>query len=364
MIPMKPIDSILENTSFFIFSLFGLDINKSKLKYYSKENWKEFCNLNNFKQESEGLYIPASYTAYVRTDSPFLMSNIFHELYGHGLFVEHSVIGKELVDIINSNQEHNKQNDFLFNKINKQKFGICDYNIYNYEGFAFWLESILCEETDNTRIWNIKKDNLSKDYQDLFNHFKDAEEKLSRFGLISQMGFPKIYDNDKVLNSLQKLYGNNFSNIDFVVLYGSKRPNSDIDLFVVTDTETKSRNIYNNTFDIYELNRNDFVNLSKNLNISVTDPMFSGELIYGNRNNFEYIKNYLLNKPITEQDINHNLEQSEIQKRILPYISKDDTRLLNNCLGYIDSFKYNAIELSKGYKPLVVSNLKEVDRRK
>ena len=90
------LDSLLQDASSFVTSEFGFDIEQSKLKSYSLENWQEFCQTNDFDLNSSGIYVPASYSAYVRTDSPFLISNIFHELYGHGLFIEHSQIGKKL----------------------------------------------------------------------------------------------------------------------------------------------------------------------------------------------------------------------------------------------------------------------------
>ena len=56
-----------------------------------------------------------------------------------------------------------------------------------YEGFAVWLEALLCKETNNSKVWNAKKDGLREDYAQLLEFFEDAESRLSRFGLISQM---------------------------------------------------------------------------------------------------------------------------------------------------------------------------------
>lgn len=132
---MKSIDSLLQDASSFIQSEFNLKLQKSRLKPYSLDSWQAFCQANGFDVNSEGLYVPASYSAYVKTDSPVLVSNIFHELYGHGLFVEHSSIGKKLIEIINASGD---EQGFMFDEVNprEQVFGIARHNIHNYEGFA------------------------------------------------------------------------------------------------------------------------------------------------------------------------------------------------------------------------------------
>ena len=123
---INSLDSLLQDASSFVVSEFGFDIEISILKPYSSENWQKFCQVNNFDVNSSGIYIPASYSAYVRTDSLFLTSNIFHELYGHGLFVEHSQIGKRLTEIIQSNGD---EKSFMFDEVNPQEqvFGIAHY---------------------------------------------------------------------------------------------------------------------------------------------------------------------------------------------------------------------------------------------
>lgn len=356
---MAFLDSLLKDASSYVVSEFGFDIEQSKLKPYSPENWKDFCQTNDFDIDSSGIYIPASFSAYVRTDSPFITSNIFHELYGHGLFVEHSQIGKKLTELIQNNAD---EKNFMFNQINpaEQTFGISKYNIHNYEGFAVWLESILCRETGNSKIWNTKKDGLRKDYAQLFEFFEDAENKLSRFGLISQMGFPKHYDDDKVLDVVKKLYGSNFGNIEFVILYGSQKPESDIDLCIVSNNP--SNQYFNGWLDIAELSREDFQNRRDNLDIALTDAMFSGRFIYGDENQFAQHKQKITDTPITREMIEYNLRKSNLQRDYLSQY-QDDDRMKKLCLSYVESFSQNAEQLSLGNKPLTLANLEEIYSR-
>lgn len=343
------LDSLLQDASSFVASEFGFDIEQSKLKPYSLDNWQEFCQVNDFDLNSSGIYVPASYSAYVRTDSPFLTSNIFHELYGHGLFVEHSQIGKQLTEII---QNHGDEKSFMFDEINPQEqpLGLCKTNIGNYEGFAVWLEALLCKETNNSKVWNAKKDGLREDYAQLFEFFEDAESKLSRFGLISQMGFPKHYDDDKVLDVVKRLYGSNFNNINFIIIYDSQKPYSDIDLFVVS---AKVQSGYNYWLDIFARTPEEFEKGLIHFSIAVTDPLFSGKAIIGGSDYQEQLKQRVLNQPITKEAIQYNLTQSDKQARIA-LIYPEGSKERRIAESYQQSFRRNAEELQKGNKILTL----------
>ncbi len=353
---MSSLDSLLQDASSFIQAEFNLQLRQSQLKLYSSESWQDFCEVNDFDVNSEGLYVPISYSAYVKVDSPVLLSNVFHEYFGHGLFLEHSQIGKRLVEII---KQGDNEKDFLFSEINphEQLFGLSKTNIGNYEGFAVWLEALLCKETGNSKVWQLKKDRLPNDYISLFEFFQDAEQKLSRFGFMAQLGFPKFYDSNKVLDVVRRLYGSAFNNIDFIILYGSQKPEKDTDLFVVSTNQ--SRNYFNGWLDIYELNRGEFYHALRHLDISVTDPLFSGVLIYGDRNHFEQLRQKVLEQPITPETVEYNLTEAEKQKALLPLIPETDKRR-KDCLSYIDSFSQNAEQLSLGNKLLTLKNLKKI----
>ncbi len=156
---------------------------------------------NDFDLSSNGLYVPKSQIAYVNSESLFLVAKIFHELFGHGLFCEHSSIGKNLISIIEQNGNEKK---FLYGSVKpEQTFGICTKNIGNYEGFATWLEFLLCRETGNEEIGKEKKEKLPKEYAKLLEYFLDTEEKISRFGLLAQLGFPKYYEKDQFLKKMK-----------------------------------------------------------------------------------------------------------------------------------------------------------------
>ncbi|MEM4259928.1 MAG: hypothetical protein QXG00_01705 [Candidatus Woesearchaeota archaeon] len=161
----------------------------------------------------------------------------------------------------------------------------------------------------------------------------------------------------KVVEIIKKFYGSNINDVYLVLLRGSQKPESDIDLFVVSNNY--SRNYFNGWLDIYELNREDFNRLSTNLDIIVTDPIFSGKLIYGDKNYFGQLKQQIQNQPITKEAVDHNLKEAEKQKSYWPLISEKDKRR-KDCLSYIDSFSQNAEQLILGNKHLSLANLKQI----
>lgn len=354
------LDSILSEASNFISSEFHLEVQKSKLKIYSAEDWKRFYEKNrgkveNFQLENEGLYTPKNYSAYVLYDSPFLVCNVFHEFFGHGLFCEHSQIGKNLVGIV---EENKRYDTFLYGKIDphNQPLGFTCYNITNYEGFAMWLESLVCKETGNKWLWEAKKRSLPPSYVELLEFFNQAEQKFTRFGFMAQLGFPKCYNSEKVVDILKLIYASHFGDIRFIILYGSQKPESDIDVLVVTDSE--SVNFFNGWLDIFQLNKEDFEEWVDKLDVSVTDPLFTGTLIYGDKDYYEASKQVVMKKVITEKQINHNLSRAE---KATSYLSRKNTaREEKIFLSYAKSYTKTAEELKNGNKVLTLKRIKEL----
>jgi len=351
---MLSLDSLLTEASSFISAEFNLRIQQSKLKPYSSENWKKFCQANGFEESAGGLYVPQSYSAYVNAESPFLVPTVFHELYGHGLFCEQSQLGMKLVEIT---QKGDNGANFFYDEINPQiqPLGLCNQNIGNYEGFAVWMESLLSEEVGDKKIWDTKKEGMPQFYRSLYDNFQEAEQKLTRLGFMAQLGFPKHYSGQDIVNVLRHLYGSRqFANIDFVILYGSRKPHSDIDLCVVSTNP--STQYFNGWLDIAELNREDFQHRLDHLDIALTDAMFSGELIYGDANHFARLKQKVLDIPITDKVIVYNLTNSRTKEEYLPHYNQN-TRLRDLCLSYTKSYLRNAEELRKGRKALTLREL-------
>lgn len=146
------------------------------------------------------------------------------------------------------------------------------------------------------------------------------------------MGFPKHYDDDKVLDVIKKLYDSSFNNVDFVIMYGSQKPESDIDLCIVSNNP--SNQYFNGWLDIAELNREDFQNRRDNLDIALTDAMFSGKLIYGDEKQFVQDKQKVIDTSISKKIIEYNRKKSDLQQDYLAGY-QDDDRMKKLCLSSV-----------------------------
>lgn len=159
------LNQLLENASDWAFNNIGLNIKSSELNFYSPENWDAFCELNNFDVNAQGIYIPVNFQAYVRTNTPTLISNIFHEYYGHGLFCE------------NINHQFNNSN-----------FSI---NPLIYEGFASWVEKKMCQGLGLAKVWELKKQNIQPFYLQSLRFFEGIEHSFGRSEMLRILNLNK-----------------------------------------------------------------------------------------------------------------------------------------------------------------------------
>jgi hypothetical protein len=168
------------------------------------------------------------------------------------------------------------------------------------------------------------------------------------------MGFPKYYDDNRLVETLRHFYGSHFNSLHLVILYGSKKPESDIDLFVVSDN--KSFNYTNGWLDIYELNIEEFEDLATKMDISVTDPLFGGDLIFGNVQYLSRIKNELEHKEVTTSMISHNQSRACEQEQLSNLVPQN-SREYKICKGYAQSYNIMSRELQTGKKYMTKNQL-------
>ena len=304
---------------------------ESELIFYSNQQFQDFIQINNFDRNCSGLYISENYKAYLDADSRFLIPNLFHEYYGHGVYSEFSLMDQRLRNTIKPCEE-------IIDNL-----GLFENQWYNYEGFAVWLEYLLSSSLGYQELFENKLKNfMSKDYQKAFLAFLDFEERFSRIGLLGQIGLPKYYDNNQLKESLEIIFQDKLKDIEFLIANGSRKPYSDIDIFMVSNLGYINHDI--GWLDIYGRGNNEFRELANNLDISVTERIFNGELIYGDSREFGKIKNEIANIPITQQAITHN---EEMIKKIKGYSSND----------YFQSYSKNIEALKQGRKPLTLENL-------
>jgi len=85
--------------------------------------------------------------------------------------------------------------------------------------------------------------------------------------------FPKYYDKKTLDGMLRKILGEKYGGVKLAVSYGSRRPYSDIDILIVSD---KIEPAFNWWLDLAVIPEAEFKRLLGLLDISVTDPLFSG----------------------------------------------------------------------------------------
>lgn len=348
-----------------LLSEFNIKPEKSSYHIHFNNDWQDFLNNTGSNPDAQGVYLPRTLSAHLKESSEFLPVNLLHEYFGHGLFCEHASIGQRIVSLEQTlaetekkilglgklpNQHHFQVDETnpYFQKYKKQGEALqqlFSQNIHNYEGFAMWLEYFLSKANNQESLFEKKMDELvHPDYKKLFEQFLSFSEHNGNFALVAQLGFPKSYKDSTIVETLRRIYKDDFGSIDLAILYGSGKPYSDIDLFIVSD---KIQSGYTPWLDIYARTPKEFEKDLSNFSIAVTDPIFSGKIIIGEISYQEQLKQRILNQPITQEAIQYNIAQSEEQGRIaLMYPEGSKEREIAE--SYQQSFRKNAEELQKG----------------
>ena len=367
------LQKLLLDSEEILLSEFKIKPEESYYKVYQDDEWKFFLNKIGAKPDVHGVYLPRDLSANVGGSSKYFKINLLHEYFGHGLFCEHALPGQKIVSLeknlarieskMQSEDGSLNQNHFQVDETNpyfvsyrKQREELEKFfysNLHNYEGFAMWLEHFLSKNTNHEEMFEQKMDRLvHPDYEELFEKFLSFSEQYGNFALIAQLGFPKYYDDGTLANTLNNVFGDDFDSVELAILYGSQKPYSDIDLFVVSD---KINSAYNSWLDIYARNRQEFKHDLRNLSIAVTDPIFSGRVIKGDPRYQAQLQHDILNQPISQKAIEYNYRKSKEQGRIA-LMYPEGSREKIAALSYEKSFRVNADRLQQGEKMLTVDS--------
>jgi len=315
---MKKLEQVIKEAHEYIDNQFKFNIKESQIKLYDEKHWQEFCRENDFAASSFGMYIPPTKTAYLLSTNHFLNCNALHELYGHGLYVE-NISPQDPLTLPSSTTE----------------------------GFALFLEDLLSNVTDILPLWEEKQQVISKNDIELLERYKYGYKTMTQLGFFGELGLPKYYNNNDIVDTLKHILKPIVDRSFFIVLYGSKKPKSDIDLFIVSDIDG-IKDFHNHWLDIYEIGFEELSYRIPHLDISVTDPFFTGELIHGDELLFDEMKRLITDMPITQEAIIYNMEKNKEQKKIYPTLNNPRDRKAS--LGYIRSYDKQARLLSQGCK--------------
>jgi len=360
---MLSLSSLIAEVNSYYQNLLNIQPNRTKLQILSQMEWEKFCKDFNFSPLSKGIFLVRNLTCYL-SDSEFLRLNLFHEYFGHGLFFEYSKYGKFIYKLekklekeerkflkgkewtLEQLSDFRKENPF-FKLINKQE------NNLVYEIFAIWTEYHLSKLFGFKYKFKQKYKKMSNEMKEGLEKFIDFQNEFGELALYYEMGMPKYYSLTKIKELLKTIFKKKIDSARLVILYGSRKPYSDIDIFMVSDEIKSFRNEW---LDIYAMDQKEFEYSVSVFRISVTDPLLTGDLILGDEYYFEQKKKQIQEQPITQEAIYYNLSKSEEQKNLAKHFPKNSKEYAI-ATSYAQTYFKNAFFLKQGKRKLTKSCL-------
>ncbi len=364
---LKPLKDQAET---HLLETFGIAPEKTKIRLYKAPEWRRFRSKWGFQKEVLGAHfstdlsspITEDSTAHILEDSEFLPLTFFHEYFGHGLWTEHTPYGQEKKRLEKkireeeSNAKITENNRISFWKSNENYKALLELHkttMPQNEGFAMWMEHYLASMTGNKELFLKLFAIMPDKRKELCMRFIAHQHTFGEHALLYECGFPKHYDTNILEGILRKLFKEDFNSIEFAMVYGSRKPHSDIDIFMVSD---KIPNNYSEWIDISSITHQKFQELLSKMDLSITDPLFTGQFICGNKAYLEQAKTTINKMPITQENIEHQILHSE-QARHIALANDGDLEKYQTAMRWKDSYFANAKEMKQNNKPLTLANL-------
>jgi len=338
---MNFLDTFIVREKEVLEEKFGIKPEKTELVYHNKNSWKDF--LKKRKTKASGIFLPRSLEAHMPENTG--LAELTHEYFGHGLFCEHTLKGKKIVEyeqelasleekILGKQLEEFPKNTKIGifqnshttklikvdKKIENPEFKKYDYvflakdngaieqylnlkkksdkffleTLPLYEGSAIWIEDFLLNKIDKV-MWNERKKKIKRNQEySWYKQLKNFEKNNGTYFLWFSLGFPKVFRKDILTNIIKEKTKERFGKIRYAILYGSKKPSADIDFLLVLDDNTNARDYIPQDIDILEIKEEEFMERTKLLDLQFTEPLFTGDLIIGNEKEFSNLRNYIL----------------------------------------------------------------------
>jgi len=359
---------LLDASNSIYQDLLGYKPENTRLQEIPENSWNEFAVQNGLNSNASGVYLPRNKTALIKEENSL---SLFHEYFGHGLYCEQSLAGTKLVDLerrlleeekqefktrqftLRDVQEYRHQNPIFqeLDELRKKNLGV-------YEGFAIFTEFLLSGE------FGLREDFYRK-YNSLSNQDKKQIEDLASFNqqygdlaTFYSFGLARKTNPKRIKRLLENIYRDKIREVRFALLYGSRSDFSDIDVFIVSDTLPE----IHSWLDVRVYNLKDFEKRLSLFDVAVTDPLVTGEILFGNRNYFEKTKKQLIAQPITTKAIKYNLEQSQMQKMLASNFSENSEENTRGLIYYLTYLK-NALALESGRRLFTKKDLLSYSRR-
>jgi len=360
--------NLLETSNSFYQDLLGYKPEQTQLEIISKNKLDELVSQKGFNPNSSGIYLPRNQTAIIQEGN---LLSLFHEYFGHGLYCEQSLTGRELVDLerrlLKEEKEFFNEKKFIkedldnFRKENgtfKYLINFKENNLEIYEGFAIFTEYFLSKNFGLKNLFEEKYEKLNGNFEKYVNDMISFNNGLGDLATFYAFGLNKIQDQKRLLRLAHDIFGRKLERTRLVLHFGSGKPFSDIDLFIVSSDVPST---YDPWLDVRAYKHQDMTGGIKVLNPMITDPIIVGRLVFGDEDYLEELRRKILVQPITEEAIRFNLREYETEKKR----SKDESlgkHLQDKNLRSAKTFLTNSLALKNGHKLLTVKELIKYSR--
>jgi hypothetical protein len=194
---------------------------------------------------------------------------------------------------------------------------------------------------------------MSKEIKENLERMLKFQEDCGELALFYEIGMPKYYNLEKIKNLFERIFKDKINPIKLILIYGSKKPYSDIDLFIVSE---KIKDFMSNWLDIYSLSPKQFEYSVSVFDIAVTDPLLTGEFVFGDREYLEQKKWQLQKQAITWESIYYNVIKGKEQKNLVKDYPKN-SKEWEIRVSYSETYVKNALALRQGKRKLTKTAL-------
>lgn len=326
------------------------------LGYYPTQTKLQTTTFN--KLNHKGIFLPRNQTAIIPDDLETTLLSLFHEYFGHGLFCEQSLTGRKLVNLerklMKKEEQHFQGKRFIledlkeFRKTNQTSQELKEFmkqNLAQYELFAIWTEYLLSGKFGINKIFERKYDKLHSQDREQIDKIINFNEEYGDLATFYASGLARRTILKRVKRLLEGVYdGKSVNNSKLILLTGSKKPFSDIDIFAVSNN---LQEIKNSWLDVVVFNEEDFEKRVRLFEVQVTHPIIAGEFILGNEIYFKQKRKQLQEQPITEEAIQHNFRRFRENKE---YANKKNVSMgeIETSISYSKTYLANALALREG----------------
>lgn len=307
---------------------FTVEDDDVRIDVMAEQKFLDFVSVNNLLPR-DAMFIPELMKIYVNAGSPFAVSHLIHEVMGHALYHLHAKPGQDTFGFDDKR--------YMFNIAADPS-----------EQFAMVIEPQHMFTLGLEDLWYQMYENFSARDKEIMHHLAKEYKEYQLLGTLGRFGFPKIkIDNDDLMKTVYRLTGYMPGNVVMTIMYGSRKPYSDIDLVVVTHDDMKDH-FREHWLDVEFVGLREFDRRVQLFDIAYCNPLQTGVLISGDPEYHSRCINHISSGVITQDAVNHNINQAHecisLQDK---FVSARDRE---KCMGYYRSYLRNSEQLRKGVR--------------